>query len=92
MKGFWTCGPFKEAEERLERMAFRVEQMNHLMAQMWFGVLVLVKKQNGNMLFSWLSLIHLQVKVHILKVKKSLLQKRQVVLQISSALALNLVV
>ena len=32
MNGFWTCGPFKEAEERLERMAFRVEQMNHLMA------------------------------------------------------------
>ena len=27
MKGFWTCGPFKEAEERLERMVFRIEQM-----------------------------------------------------------------
>ena len=27
MKGFWTCGPFKEAEDRLERMIFHAEQM-----------------------------------------------------------------
>ena len=27
MKGFWTCGPFKEADDRRERMSFRVEQM-----------------------------------------------------------------
>jgi len=30
-KSFWTCGPFKEAEDRLERMVFRSEQMKHLM-------------------------------------------------------------
>ena len=27
MKGFWTCGPFKEAEDRRERSSFRIEQM-----------------------------------------------------------------
>ena len=27
MKGFWTCGPFKEADDRRERMSFRIEQM-----------------------------------------------------------------
>ena len=31
MKGFWTCGPFKEAEERLANMSFKMEQMQHLM-------------------------------------------------------------
>ena len=31
MKGFWTCGPFKEANDRLEQMAFRVEQMRVFM-------------------------------------------------------------
>ena len=31
MKGFWTCGPFKEAEDRRERMQFRVEQMNQFL-------------------------------------------------------------
>ena len=31
MKGFWTCGPFKEANDRLERMVFRVEQMRVFM-------------------------------------------------------------
>ena len=31
MKGFWTCGPFKEAEERRERMQFRVEQMTQFL-------------------------------------------------------------
>ena len=28
MKGFWTCGPFKEAEDRRERAQFRMEQMD----------------------------------------------------------------
>ena len=32
MKGFWTCGPFQEAEERQARIAFKMEQMEHLMA------------------------------------------------------------
>jgi len=27
MKGFWTCGPFKEMEDRRENMAYRMEQM-----------------------------------------------------------------
>ena len=27
MKGFWTCGPFKEATDRLELMVYRVERM-----------------------------------------------------------------
>tara|TARA_B100000575_G_C23038540_1_gene597716 strand:+ start:612 stop:908 length:297 start_codon:yes stop_codon:yes gene_type:complete len=27
MKGFWTCGPFKEAEDKLDNMIFRAEQM-----------------------------------------------------------------
>jgi len=27
MSGFWTCGPFKEANDRVETMAFRAEQM-----------------------------------------------------------------
>ena len=31
MKGFWTCGPFKEAEDRRERMSFRIEQMEKFM-------------------------------------------------------------
>ena len=31
MKGFWTCGPFKEATDRLERMVFRAEQMEVFM-------------------------------------------------------------
>ena len=25
---FWTCGPFKEAQDRLENMVFRAEQMS----------------------------------------------------------------
>ena len=31
MKGFWTCGPFKEIHERIERMSFRAEQMKVFM-------------------------------------------------------------
>ena len=31
MKGFWTCGPFKEAEDNLARMVFRAEQMKVFM-------------------------------------------------------------
>ena len=31
MKGFWTCGPFKEANDRLETMVFRAEQMRVFM-------------------------------------------------------------
>lgn len=31
MKGFWTCGPFKEANDRLENMIFRAEQMRVFM-------------------------------------------------------------
>ena len=31
MKGFWTCGPFKEANDRLEQMVFRAEQMRVFM-------------------------------------------------------------
>ena len=31
MKGFWTCGPFKEANDRLEQMVFRAEQMKVFM-------------------------------------------------------------
>lgn len=31
MTKFWTCGPFKEAEERAELMAFKAEQMKHLL-------------------------------------------------------------
>lgn len=27
MKGFWTCGPFKEADDRRELMKYRIEQM-----------------------------------------------------------------
>lgn len=27
MKGFWTCGPFKEVEDRQEQSRFRIEQM-----------------------------------------------------------------
>ena len=26
MKGFWTCGPFKDVEDRRERAIFRMEQ------------------------------------------------------------------
>ena len=31
MKGFWTCGPFKEANDRLDMMVFRAEQMKVFM-------------------------------------------------------------
>ena len=31
MNGFWTCGPFKEAEDRRERARFRMEQMSKFM-------------------------------------------------------------
>jgi len=31
MKGFWTCGPFKEAIDRQERVAFKMEQMTKFM-------------------------------------------------------------
>jgi len=31
MTKFWTCGPFKEAEERAELMAFKAEQMSKLL-------------------------------------------------------------
>lgn len=31
MKGFWTCGPFKEAEDNLDKMIFRAEQMKIFM-------------------------------------------------------------
>ena len=31
MKGFWTCGPFKKAEERRELAQFRIEQMEKFM-------------------------------------------------------------
>ena len=27
MKGFWTCGPFKEAVDNLDRMVYKAEQM-----------------------------------------------------------------
>ena len=27
MKGFWTCGPFKEVEDRRSLAQFRIEQM-----------------------------------------------------------------
>ena len=26
MKGFWTCGPFKEVEDRLEKSMWKLEQ------------------------------------------------------------------
>ena len=32
MKGFWTCGPFKQFEDRIAQRAFKMEQMEHLMA------------------------------------------------------------
>ena len=32
MKGFWTCGPFKEADDRRARMSFRIEQMEKFMS------------------------------------------------------------
>ena len=32
MKGFWTCGPFKEAEERRERISFRIEQTERFLS------------------------------------------------------------
>ena len=32
MKGFWTCGPFKEADDRRERMSFRIEQMEKFLS------------------------------------------------------------
>ena len=31
MKGFWTCGPFKEAEDRREQAQFRMEQMQQFL-------------------------------------------------------------
>ena len=31
MKEFWTCGPFKKANDDLERMIFRAEQMRVFM-------------------------------------------------------------
>ena len=31
MKDFWTCGPFKECNDRMENMAFRIEQMRIFM-------------------------------------------------------------
>lgn len=31
MKGFWTCGPFKEAEDRHQRRIFKMEQMEMFM-------------------------------------------------------------
>jgi len=31
MKGFWTCGPFKEAADNLDRMIYRAEQMKVFM-------------------------------------------------------------
>ena len=31
MKGFWTCGPFKEAADKLELMVFKAEQMRVFM-------------------------------------------------------------
>ena len=31
MKGFWTCGPFKQAHDRHEGMKFRIEQMAKFM-------------------------------------------------------------
>lgn len=31
MKGFWTCGPFKEAADNLAQMVFKAEQNKHLM-------------------------------------------------------------
>lgn len=30
MKGFWTCGPFKEMEDRREQISFRIEQQERL--------------------------------------------------------------
>lgn len=31
MKGFWTCGPFKEAADNLDRMIYKAEQMRVFM-------------------------------------------------------------
>lgn len=31
MKSFWTCGPFKQANDRQEEMKFRIEQMTKFM-------------------------------------------------------------
>ena len=31
MKNFWTCGPFKEAQDRLEKSIWRMEQVSLLM-------------------------------------------------------------
>lgn len=31
MGSFWTCGPFKEAQDRLDRMVFKGEQMKRLL-------------------------------------------------------------
>ena len=32
MKGFWTCGPFKQADDRRELMKYRIEQMEKFMS------------------------------------------------------------
>ncbi len=31
MNGFWTCGPFKEVEDRRDRARFRMEQMKRFL-------------------------------------------------------------
>ena len=31
MKGFWTCGPFKQAQDNLDLMVYRAEQMKVFM-------------------------------------------------------------
>ena len=31
MKEFWTCGPFKKANDNLQKMIFRAEQMKVFM-------------------------------------------------------------
>lgn len=31
MSQFWTCGPFKKAHDRVEKMSYRVEQMKVFM-------------------------------------------------------------
>ena len=45
MKGFWTCGPFKEADDRRERMSFRIEQM-----QKFLGILENLENIENQML------------------------------------------
>ena len=31
MKNFWTCGPFKETQDKMEMMAYKAEQMKIFM-------------------------------------------------------------